>query len=938
MASKKNPKDLSLNPPHSSNDLNEDPARDHQSINTPDSPRHHSSQSPQNGQSDSQTQSLAQGQPGPSVMNKQLLSKLNKSLKEKQKVIQSKDPHATAKNPALIQDILAATLPQLQNFPDSDHQLPKAKPPSKARQSSKAQESSLHNNDGSASPPPPVPAAPQVPKPEKQKTKKRVTKQNSTRTDFFAAKLASAVDDVSSSDSDETFVYENNDNDDHTRSHDRAPAAPSGAENAGPAVLSTEDRGVMSGPQLQNINIAPQSISMVNDNISAPGSVRNNTPMDHAPSNSHTEPESLPPPPQSEEAAQNQIQNHQLGHNHTNSQSHPADESHPSESVHSLQSSKWNLRSTVGNVQSNQNTTPPSQANNIRSSASQLNPIHAYENYHHHTGSGDSHLFANPYMDHRIREPSLKGRRKSSSHSLLPYDFVQRGNRSPVSQYAPSNPNIGSNNHLPPPASISEGPAPRYYYDDDDDIMTDDVSYQGDVNLICTEDNTTANNTLNQVNLLPNDQKTTTTTASGRNKTSTTSSKLRSTNSKLFDKRGAQPRRYSIIPDDVDIEDFDDELIYYDNNNIRFPYNSQNGSHLNESSILLGNSHKLPHYRSLNLASINPRQKQYLKNKRYASLGYNPAVAKDPNNDEMIDPENPLKKVLQFPYQDQIKAYYDLDEFDEESNIESPEDTHAKSLFPGNNGRANKLSPRNTHFLLPRKVSDENLQNSHVRCFKSFVYTMISILAILGVGFVAGFLLASTKDLANLSVVSIENTLVSQDELVFSVVVEALNPSWFTVTIEDAEIDIFAKSGYLKDDPLAQVGSKIKSVETVLLGTVSSLESTLSFDGSFFTRNFQQQTGDIKLVAPGRNLTGNSDHTEFHVNPVFVGTSEESDPPDNSEKWEIISKHPFDLILRGAFKYKLPFSNNKKSAAINKVGYIDPSNSEVAIGTGDGLL
>ena len=47
--------------------------------------------------------------------------------------------------------------------------------------------------------------------PPKQQTKKKISKQNSTKTDFFAARLASAVDDIESSDSDETFIYENND-------------------------------------------------------------------------------------------------------------------------------------------------------------------------------------------------------------------------------------------------------------------------------------------------------------------------------------------------------------------------------------------------------------------------------------------------------------------------------------------------------------------------------------------------------------------------------------------------------------------------------------------------------------------------------------------------------------------------------------------------------
>lgn len=97
--------------------------------------------------------------------------------------------------------------------------------------------------------------------------------------------------------------------------------------------------------------------------------------------------------------------------------------------------------------------------------------------------------------------------------------------------------------------------------------------------------------------------------ASKRNyKTSSTSSKLRSTTSKLFDKKGSQPRRYSTIPDDIDIEDFDDELIYYDNT-ARFP--------ANESTSLLNQNQRIPHYRSLNLNF--PQVKR--QSKRYLSTG-----------------------------------------------------------------------------------------------------------------------------------------------------------------------------------------------------------------------------------------------------------------------------------------------------------------------------
>lgn len=120
-------------------------------------------------------------------------------------------------------------------------------------------------------------------------------------------------------------------------------------------------------------------------------------------------------------------------------------------------------------------------------------------------------------------------------------------------------------------------------------------------------------------------------------KSSTSSSKLRSTTSKLFDKKGSQPRRYSIIPDDIDIEDFDDELIYYDNN-IRFPYNNSNQSNLtnnvnfNDSVPSINHNHRIPHYRSLNLNFLGKRNNN-LKNKRYLSAGQ----PIEPNNNNDTD-------------------------------------------------------------------------------------------------------------------------------------------------------------------------------------------------------------------------------------------------------------------------------------------------------------
>lgn len=101
-------------------------------------------------------------------------------------------------------------------------------------------------------------------------------------------------------------------------------------------------------------------------------------------------------------------------------------------------------------------------------------------------------------------------------------------------------------------------------------------------------------------------------------------------------------------------------------------------------------------------------------------------------------------------------------------------------------------------------------------------------------------------------------------------------------------------------------------VETVLLGQVYKLEAPITFAGGFFNRHRDVQRGEIKLVTPGKNVTG-------------ALADELPEDPDNTDKWESIIKHPFDLILRGNLKYRLPMLLAVKLAKVDKVGYIDPN-------------
>lgn len=943
------------------------------------------------------------------ILNKQIISNLNKSLKAKQKIINSKEPHP--KNTSVISEIVntsprsavfpndvsgtanastnnlnsipatmsnnvnpshtpsvLAVVPQAMNSNENNNDstgvlssdIPKLNPP---LQSNPSTLSTVNNttsltsnkNDSLQTIPTTINQTASMntsndnsnsdknASNNKSKTKqKKIAKQNSTRTDFFAAKLASAVDDVESSDSDETFVYENtnlNDFDDNATATNNPNSIPIDTASTHGSVLAAKEAPILpaSSPSLTAANHA--------ENFSSHGEAGSGLGSVHGITGS---------PSVGEPARDDNID---FG-NHNYSSNNRA------ESIRSMHSSKLNY--STNSPTTNKPSFPHS--NPLTNTSVQIQPNHS-----------ENSFISNHYLDNMIKNRPSTNRQNSSSsipnlasHDdklLLAFNMEHQNllanTRTPVLSHSPLNQYIHPNgqalqNSTHPSTSFgnnfqnsrthSINDDDRYSYDEvEDDGEIDDLSTEGEyfspnnpnvnksagnsnessnANYINQQDEGDANNNPN-VNSKGADNVTVSskmTSKKNYNKSSASSSKLRSTTSKLFNKKGNQPRRYSIIPDDIDIEDFDDELIYYDNN-IRFPYNGTNNTSglLNETSPLINqnqgqfNNHpRIPHYRSLNLGVQNSKKPiNSMKNKRYLSMGQPPF----PSNANLGSPvvnnaNNANSDIFPFPYPDPHQnRYYDLDEYDEEAQFGTdPKGIDVK--------QGHHLSPVSNHFFLPRKVSRTDMKKTS--CIHSFIYTLISIFCILAIGFVLGFILASTKDLTNVSIVGIENTLVSQDELIFNVVVEAYNPGWFTVNIEDVEIDIFAKSGYLPD--LEKSTSEVEyTVETVLLGSVFNFESVLEFQGGFFNRDPIKQVGTIKLVGPGKNLTSvNSLQSHGHVS-ILHSRDSNSTEPDNSKKWEIISKNPFDLILRGVLKYNLPMTKNVKSVVVNKVGYVDPN-------------
>lgn len=699
---------------------------------------------------------------------KHAMTNINKSLKAKQRVINSREP--LPKNASKILEFINKS-PVNPNFPA-------------------ALETEPTGERTVTSGPSTTPGTPL----EGPKNKHR-PKKNATKTDFFAAKLASAVDDVDSSDSDETFVYENNPNDVDTAAEPPNIHAP-------PA---THISALQASPLALDPSASPTAFA-----IQPPAGPSSRAESIHSMS-------SRAPRPAKSQATPGAVSVSSVGYFDLNSKRPP----------------------------------------------------------HHRTVSGYS----------------------TSNQSAVPVTAADDKNQ--------------QGGHLTSTNSIDQ--ASQYSFDAvdvDGDIMDDDDSTEGEffLNTNLESSQTTVGATNNgrsdgRVNPSAATTSVGSKAASKKHcKSSVSSSKLRSTTSKLFNKKGTQPRRYSIIPDDVDIEDFDDDLIYYDGS-IRFPYgNTQSNTYsVNESTSLLNAPRgKIPHYRSLNLyPSAQKRANDKRMNKRYLSTG------------QPLTPSATESKRDMFPfaYSDHQNYYYGYD--DVENGDSDPErDIGTRRI----SNQLSPLSPKNGRY--PEDFSIDTAARNGLYFWRSLFYTLLSIFGILSVGFIMGFVLASTKDLTNAKLDQISHALVSKDELVFDIQVSAFNPGWFTVEISEVELDVFAKSGYLEDE-LTNGWLESSSVETVLLGTVNNLDPPMIFSGGIFTRTPIEQSGEIRLLTPGKNLTG-------------IASGDNSTAPDNSKKWEVISKNPFDLIVRGTLKYKLPLSSDARSVVVNKAAFVDPTlSSEV---------
>lgn len=421
---------------------------------------------------------------------------------------------------------------------------------------------------------------------------------------------------------------------------------------------------------------------------------------------------------------------------------------------------------------------------------------------------------------------------------------------------------------------------------------------------------------------------------------------LRTTASKIFDANGAPLRRYSGVPDDVNLEDYIEQ---------------SNGHLMTTKSSSIKRDDKLKSHMDNIHSNEFKRASHDLTDFEHRS-----AIQEEEGEHDNEDPdEDDMHSMFYYNHRGDLEARPQISDYDEDGE-ELEDDNHEDQYYgypysneytSGNNSNGN-LNRRGRYFgSLPSVLQPNNFSNTNVGAnatpianehtplkakdqffrdqlgysphnfytrksswakIKHFIYFTFIVVSLLTVGFILGFLLATNKELQDFNIVIIDNILSSADELLFDITATAFNPGFFVLEVQYADLDIFAKSAYLEKYSGNSM-DKPPSTETVRLGNVSKLETPLKFGGGFFKRNYDVAVSSIKLLNPGSKTDPLSD-TEI--------VPSQQDKNHDAEKWKLLIKHEYDLIIRGNLKYKIPFFRSEKSIAVQGTVEVHPGKDD----------
>ncbi|ORY84345.1 vacuolar segregation subunit 7-domain-containing protein [Protomyces lactucae-debilis] len=197
-------------------------------------------------------------------------------------------------------------------------------------------------------------------------------------------------------------------------------------------------------------------------------------------------------------------------------------------------------------------------------------------------------------------------------------------------------------------------------------------------------------------------------------------------------------------------------------------------------------------------------------------------------------------------------------------------------------------------------------RNKSASLFAGVPFLMAIVCLMLVVLMLGAAVLSTTQPLRNVKVLDLSHVLVSKQELIFDVVVQAINPNALAVQVNEVEISVFAESPYVRDVPLPSwwhTGSGEDST-TLLLGRVYEFDAALLFESRFYNGSVSTPHGALRLEKPGNS----------------------TDDGDGHLVWERVIQHPFQLIVRGVLRYRSSWlSHLTRTVEISKSVRVNPA-------------
>lgn len=408
---------------------------------------------------------------------------------------------------------------------------------------------------------------------------------------------------------------------------------------------------------------------------------------------------------------------------------------------------------------------------------------------------------------------------------------------------------------------------------------------------------------------------------------------LRTTASKIFDANGAPLRRYSGVPDDINLEDFIEQsnghlMPSVSNQKDERPRNNSDFNHPADkrfSRDMTDQDHRrtIQEEEGEHNGDEDDMHSMFYYNDR-GDLEARPQISDYEEDADGMDDDHHDDKYFNMSFNTGFGNANNRQTRLFEPGF-SPTDSHYQPNHLGNASNNNQhqntiineqtpLKPRKQFSRPQLSYSPHNFstRKSSWARIKHCVYFTFVVLSLLTVGFILGFLLATNKELQDFNIVVMDNVLSSSDELLFDITVSAFNPGFFAIGVQEVSLDVFAKSSHISNTVQDVEPLNPPTKETVLLGTVYNLETPLKFEGGFIRRNYDVSVSTVKLFDPGAKQDPPDDddeHDKIHQLAL-------KEPKDDVEKWKLMIKHEYELIVRGSMQYKIPFFRSNKSVAV----------------------